>query len=88
MATSDDSSNSVLSETNADQLHEYYEELDHQTLDFRKRKISTSISAISFVTEVPPVVDPVKKLNEKLNRQFRPDLVCYKLNLFFFFSYY
>jgi hypothetical protein len=64
MANSDDSSNSVLSETNVDQVHEYYEELDHQILDFRKRKIPTSISAISFVTEVPPVVDPVKKLNE------------------------
>jgi hypothetical protein len=76
MSSSEDSSSSLSPETNVNRAQEYYEEVDYQTLDFRKRKIPTSISAISFAKEVPPVVDPVKKLNEQLNRQFRPDLVC------------
>lgn len=84
MSTSSDSSSSASSETNANQVHEYYEEVDYQTLDLRKRKVAASVSAISFVKEAPPpVVDPVKKLNEQLNRQFRPDLVCPKWNIFF-----
>ncbi len=73
MTESNDSSSSVSSETNANQADEYYEEADHQTLDLRKRKVPPSTS---FVKAPPVVVDPVKKLNEQLNRQFRPDLVC------------
>ncbi len=81
--TSDDSSDSSSSVTDVDQTHEYYEELDNRTLDFRKRKAPvptpTPIPTQSFVKEPPPpppVVDPIQKLNEQLNRQFRPDLVC------------
>ena len=79
MATSDDSLNSAsLSVTNVNQAHEYYEELDDRTLDIRKRKAPKPIPIKSVVKEPPPpvVVDPIKELNEQLNRQFRPDLVC------------
>jgi hypothetical protein len=76
MAASDDSSNSSSYVTDSDQNHEYYEELDTHTLDFRKRKAPTPIPVKSFVKETPPVIDPIQKLNEQLNRQFRPDLVC------------
>ena len=69
MADSDDSSSSVSSQTDPNQAHEYYEEVDNQTLDLQKRKVPAAAKA-------PPVVDPIKKLNEQLNRQFRPDLVC------------
>jgi hypothetical protein len=79
-----DSSDSSSSITDAGQTYEYYEELDNRALDFRKRKApkptrtktSTPIPTQSFVKEPPPVVDPIQKLNEQLNRQFRPDLVC------------
>jgi len=76
--TSNDSSDSSSSVTDVDETHEYYEELDNRTLDFRKRKAPTPIPTQSFVKEPPPpsVVDPIQKLNEQLNRQFRPDLVC------------
>jgi hypothetical protein len=79
MATSDDSSNSASSSvTNVNQAHEYYEELDDHTLDIRKRKAPKPIPTKSVVKELPPppVVDRIKELNEQLNRQFRPDLVC------------
>jgi hypothetical protein len=80
MATSDDSSgsSSASSVTGVHQAHEYYEELDTHTLDFRKRKAPTPVRTISFVKEPPPppAVNPVKEFNEQLNRQFRPDLVC------------
>lgn len=77
MSARDDSSSSRSSETNVNQANEYYEELDNQTLDFRKRKAPTPLPVIKpVVREPPPVVDPIQKLNAQLNRQFRPDLVC------------
>lgn len=67
--------------TDIDQPDEYYEELAHRTLDLRKRKAPTPVPTKSFVREQPPpsIIDPAQKLNEQLNRQFRPDLVCLKL---------
>lgn len=85
MITSEYSSSSS-SETDVDQAHEYYEEVDNHTLNFQKRKVPASkptpIPTKSFVKErapaspPPPVIDPIQKLNEQLNRKFRPDLVC------------
>jgi hypothetical protein len=72
MATDVDSSSFVASESDVDPPQEYYEEVDNQRLDFRKRKVPTP----KPVVKKPPVVDPIQKLNEQLNRQFRPDLVC------------
>ena len=88
MTDSDDTSSSVSSVANVNQAHEYYEESGHQILDLRKQKNPTPISSISFVNETSRAIDPVKKLNDDLNRQFRPDLVCYVLNRFLFSHYY
>jgi len=68
MGTSDDSLSSLTFETDVDQAPEYYEELDNHRLDFRKRKSATPIPTKLFVKELPPVVDPIQKLDEQLNR--------------------
>jgi hypothetical protein len=70
MATIDGSPSFVDS---VDPTLEYYEEVDDHTLDFRKRKAPAPIKSVREPTKI---VDPIKQLNEQLNRQFRPDLVC------------
>ena len=79
MSTSDDSSSSLSSlETNANPTREYYEEVGYQTLDLQKRQVPKSKLPAKSVTKEPPhPIDPIQKLNEHLNRQFRPDLVCH-----------
>ena len=80
MSTSDDSSSSLSSpETNANPTREYYEEVGYQTLDLFKRKApKTKPPPKPVIKEPSPApIDPIQKLNERLNRQFRPDLVCH-----------
>ena len=66
--------------TDVDQPHEYYEELDNKTIGFQNPKASSKSLPKKQSTQPPPPrpIDPIQQLNEQLNRQFRPDLVCYK----------
>lgn len=75
MSTSYNSSDSSSSERNTNPSHEYYEELDNQTLNLHKRKLPKPIQSKAVVKEVSHPIDPIQQLNAKLNRQFRPDLV-------------
>lgn len=75
MSTSNDSSDSLSSERNSNPTHEYYEEVDHQTLDLHKRIIPKPVPSKSVSKELPHPINPIQQLNEQLNRQFRPDLV-------------
>ena len=58
---------------------EYYEEADLKTLQFnRQTKPKPKQNKVKPIVSEPPVpVDPVKKLNDDLNRKFRPDLVSF-----------
>ena len=75
MSTSNDSSSSLSSERNSNPTHEYFEELDHQTLDLHKRNVPKPVPSKPVIKELPPPIDPIQQLNAQLNRQFRPDLV-------------
>lgn len=65
----------LVSVDNLDHAPEYYEEIDHYTLDFLNRQGRPSKAPPQLAREPTPAIDPVQQLNEQLNRQYRPDLV-------------
>ncbi|CAF0883395.1 unnamed protein product [Adineta ricciae] len=65
--------NSLVVDKNTHGL-EYYEEVDHSTLDFLNRNQRSRKAPAKPIREVIQIVDPVQELNKQLNRQYRPDL--------------
>ena len=78
MDTQDESvsSTSTPSSAGLGRPDEYYEELDGGTLNLQRRKAPPTPIPTTIVAREPTVIiDPVQRLNEQLNRKFRPDLV-------------
>ena len=67
--------NSLFVDKNGHGL-EYYEEVDHSTLDFLNRNQRSRKAPVKSIREATQIVDPIQELNKQLNRQYRPDLVC------------